>query len=284
MKYTNEHEMKINDSKTKAILFNNAVKSDFFPNLTLNDTPLEVVEEIRLLGVMVSSDLSWRSNTSTMCQKAYSRLWMLRRLKPLGASVDDLLDVYEKQIRCLLEFACAVWTPGISKDEINQIERVQKAAFSIILAKNYKNYENALTVLESDTLMDRRNQLNLKFAKKAFKSEKYNHWFCKSEPTLQQNKTRSIIPELIPVKARTQAFSKSPISYLTNLMNVSLRNWTCKANADNQSKCKVRIIGAEAIYCIHEHQFIVGWLQMFLTLLLVEIYHYYYYNYDVTAN
>ena len=105
MKYTNDHEMKINDSKTKAILFNNAVKSDFFPNLTLNDTPLEVVEEIRLLGVMVSSDLSWRSNTSTMCQKAYSRLWMLRRLKPLGASVDDLLDVYEKQICYLLEFA-----------------------------------------------------------------------------------------------------------------------------------------------------------------------------------
>ena len=93
MEYTNDHEMKINDSKTKAILFNNAVKSDFFPNLTLNDTPLEVVEEIRLLGVMVSSDLSWRTNTATMCQKAYSRLWMLRRLKPLGASVDDLLDV-----------------------------------------------------------------------------------------------------------------------------------------------------------------------------------------------
>ena len=79
MKYTNEHEMKINDSKTKAILFNNAVKSDFFPNLTLNDTPLEVVEEIRLLGVMVSSDLPWRSNTTTMCKKAYSRLWMLQR-------------------------------------------------------------------------------------------------------------------------------------------------------------------------------------------------------------
>ena len=59
IKYTNEHEMKINDGKTKAILFNNAVKSDFFPNLTLNDTPLEIVKEIQLVCVMVSSDLSW---------------------------------------------------------------------------------------------------------------------------------------------------------------------------------------------------------------------------------
>ena len=110
---------------------------------------------------MVRSDLSWRSNTSNICQKAYARLWMLRRLKPLGASISDLLDVYEKQIRCVLEFATAVWTPGLTKDEVNQIERVQKAAFSIILAEKYKSYERALKLLEMETLTDRRNDMNL---------------------------------------------------------------------------------------------------------------------------
>ena len=63
---------------------------------------------------------------------------MLRHLKALGASISDLLDVYEKQIRCVLEFATAVWTPGLTQDEVNQIERVQKAAFSIILKRNIK--------------------------------------------------------------------------------------------------------------------------------------------------
>ena len=57
---------------------------------------------------------------------------MLRRLKPLGASEEDLLDVYEKQIRSVLEFASPVWTSGLTNDEKNQIERVQKAAFSIL--------------------------------------------------------------------------------------------------------------------------------------------------------
>ena len=42
---------------------------------------------------------------------------MLRRLKPLGASEADLLDIYEKQIRCILEFAAAVWTSGLTNDE-----------------------------------------------------------------------------------------------------------------------------------------------------------------------
>ena len=120
--YSNDHQMQINEKKTKVILFNNAIKYDFLPKINLhNNSSLEVVEEVRLLGVMVRSDLSWRSNTSAMCQKAYARLWMLRRLKPLGASVDELLDVYDKQIRCITEFAVAVWTPGVTKDEVNQI-------------------------------------------------------------------------------------------------------------------------------------------------------------------
>ena len=109
-----------------------------------NDTPLEVVEEIRLLGVIVRSDLSWRSNTKAICQKAYARLWILRRLKPIGATIEELIDVYDKQIRCVVEFAAPVWTSGLTVAEVNQIERVQKAAFAIILADNYRNYKFAL--------------------------------------------------------------------------------------------------------------------------------------------
>ena len=41
---TSDHQMQINLDKTKVILFNNAVKSDFLPHLTLtddDDAPLE---------------------------------------------------------------------------------------------------------------------------------------------------------------------------------------------------------------------------------------------------
>ena len=222
MTYSDDHQMQINQSKSKVMLFNNAIKYDFLPKLSLqNDNPLEVVEEMRLLGVVVRSDLSWRSNTTAMCQKAYARLWMLRRLKPLGASVDELLDVYEKQIRCITEFSVAVWTSGITKDEVNQIERVQKAAFAIILAEKYKSYDNALIKLNRTTLSYRRKELNLKFANKCIKSEKYEHWFCINNPSDQISKTRSEQTELIPVQARTSSSANSPIAYLTRLINES---------------------------------------------------------------
>ena len=109
----------------------------------------------------------WRSNTLAMCQNAYSRLWMLRRLKPLGASVDKLLEVYDKQIRCMVEFPSPVWTPGITLEETNQIGRVQKATFDIILGNQYTSYARALTSLDRVTLSARRHDINLKFAHKS---------------------------------------------------------------------------------------------------------------------
>jgi hypothetical protein len=63
-----------------------------------------------------------------MCKAAYARLWMLRRLKPLGASNDELLDVYDKQIRCMLEFSTPVWTSGLTQAEETQIVNKQETA------------------------------------------------------------------------------------------------------------------------------------------------------------
>ena len=219
--YTDEHQMKLNQDKSKVILFNNAIKYDFHPKLTIeDDVQLQLVEEIRLLGVQVRSDLSWRSNTTAMCQSAYSRLWMLRRLKPLGASETELLDVYDKQIRCMLEFSTPVWTPGLTQAEVNQIERVQKAAFAIILSDKYSSYSRALNYFGRITLSARRTELNLKFANKCLKSDRYKHWFKLNEPSNQISKTRSIDDNyLVPVQGRTKGFLKSPIAYLTNLIN-----------------------------------------------------------------
>ena len=60
---------------------------------------------------------------------------MIRRLSKLGASQTDMLDVYNKQIRCVLELAVAVWTPGLTKQEGYQIDRVQKYALHFILGE-----------------------------------------------------------------------------------------------------------------------------------------------------
>ena len=89
------------------------------------------MEEIRLLGLIVRSDGKWSSNTKNMISKANKRLWTLRRLKNMGAKNSDLLDVYMKQIRCILELAVPAWQGALSQAEKIDLERIQKTACHI---------------------------------------------------------------------------------------------------------------------------------------------------------
>ena len=55
----------------------------------------------------------------------------------MGASRATLLDVYIKQVRSVVEYAAVVWNGGIILDNVAQLERVQRSAFSVILGKQY---------------------------------------------------------------------------------------------------------------------------------------------------
>ena len=215
--YAQENEMKLNFSKTKFMLFNPTKIYDFIPELVLEGYELETVEQMRLLGLTVRNDLSWRSNTDEMTTKGYSRLWIIKRLKKLGASQDDLKDIYCKQVRSILEFGVPVWNSGITKEQSNDIERVQKAFLHIILEKMYTNYETALETIGLETLQQRRLKLCENFVKKAVKDPKHKHWF--DEYNQCGPKTRSEKTKYITPLHRLERFHSSPIPYLTDILN-----------------------------------------------------------------
>ena len=121
--------------------------------------------------------MKWYANTSNLCRNGYGRLWMLRNLKKYGACTNDLLDIYIKQCRCVLELVAPVWSPGLTEVESKQIERVQKTAFSIILGRKYTSYSQALTDLKMVTLKERRLNLCISFGIKSQKHEKFQSWF-----------------------------------------------------------------------------------------------------------
>ena len=91
--YANDNKMKINFKKTKLMFFNPGTKRDIMPRFVFNGDELEVVEETKLLGIVLRSDLSWRSNTNYIVNRANKKLWTLRRLKRLGTKTSDLLDI-----------------------------------------------------------------------------------------------------------------------------------------------------------------------------------------------
>ena len=74
----------------------------------------------------------------------------------MGANSCILLDTYYKQIASVLEFACVVWSAGLTIENIAQIERVQKSVLGVILGSNYRTYEEACQELKVQTLTERR--------------------------------------------------------------------------------------------------------------------------------
>ena len=168
-----QNKLVINKKKTSVMIFNKSRKWDFPPEVCFSSgAQIEYVSETKLVGLVISEDLSWEKNTLYICQKARQKLWMLRRMHKLPFSIHQMFDFYIKEIRSIVELAVPVWHPGLTGKQTNEIERIQKLAMRIILQDNYTNYQNACNIFMTQTLKLRREKLCLNFARKNIKSEK----------------------------------------------------------------------------------------------------------------
>ena len=160
--------------------------------------------------------MKWKSNTEHMIKKANKRLWIIRRLRNLGANQENLVEVYILQVRCILELAVPAWQGSLTLAEKQDLERVQKTTCHIILGKDYVSYSQALRTLKIESLEQRRNKLCLKFALKAEKHEKFKNWF---KPSSKKVDTRSSVKKYCEAKANHTRFYKSPINFITRMLN-----------------------------------------------------------------
>ena len=76
----------------------------------ISGTLVERVSCYKLLGVIVSQDLTWNSHVHYILKKANSRLYALRQLKKAGLARHDLLQIYCSLIRPCIEYASPVWS------------------------------------------------------------------------------------------------------------------------------------------------------------------------------
>ena len=91
--------------------------------------------DLRLVGLILLDDLTWKANTDSLIKRAYAKLWIIRRLKQMGAETNILKLIYYRHVRSILEFGVPVWNGAISQKEVNMLERAQKIAIHIIYGK-----------------------------------------------------------------------------------------------------------------------------------------------------
>ena len=132
----------------------------------------------------------------------------------LDLDIFTLFDAYKKEVRSILELAVPVWHSSLTKKQSQDIERVKKIAFKILLGPCYVSYKQACHYLFTQTLEERRTKLCLKFARKNLKSE--NSMFTKDVKRLNTRQPTRVVKEY---KCRTARYYKSSIPYLARLLN-----------------------------------------------------------------
>ena len=94
--------MMINEKKCKTMIFNYTDNYQFTTRLTINNHQLDVIDSTKLLGTIISNDLSWDLNTAKIVKKANSRMQLLRKVVSFGTRQSELKDIYILFIRSLL--------------------------------------------------------------------------------------------------------------------------------------------------------------------------------------
>ena len=220
--YARNHKISVNHQKTKIMLFSRHIKYDFVPELQLIENQnIEVVEEMKIVGFVLRSDLKTCSNTSYIVKKAYGRMWILRRLKALGASRTRLLDVLQKQILSVLNLGVPAWDCLLTEQEKVDLERVLKTGLKIIWGPHYTRFEEIIREANLKTLRQVREKIVKQFLRKSIKHKKFSKWFVENTaPTVNTrapNRTK-----YKPVYAKKAFFKNSPIPVLTSMANTQV--------------------------------------------------------------
>lgn len=123
--------MALNAKETVAISFTNKKKPLNFP-YRLTNSEITESNEVKYLGVILTSNLSWEPHIATICSKAQKKLSFFKR-KLRNVPPEVKLTAYKTLIRPALEYAHIIWSPH-HKVLINKIERVQNLAVRFVFS------------------------------------------------------------------------------------------------------------------------------------------------------
>ena len=73
------------------------------------------MSQAKVLGVTISSELSWNAHVDEIISKARKRVYMIYQLKRAGINQNDLIRIYVSVIRYVVEYACPVWHTNLPK-------------------------------------------------------------------------------------------------------------------------------------------------------------------------
>ena len=84
---------------------------------------------------------------------------LLQKCKGLGATREEMRTLWISYCRSVLENSCVIWHSSLTEENANDLERTQKTFCKLTLKNKYDTYENALLLLNLQSLQERREEI-----------------------------------------------------------------------------------------------------------------------------
>lgn len=155
MQWSEEWQLKFNIEKCKVMhLGRNNSKGKYQLRMENQTKPLDITEEEKDLGVIITPDLKFSQHVARIAKKANSMIGLVRRsFRFMDSKMFVLL--YKAMIRSHLEYCHAVWNP-INKTDADLLEKTQRRATKIVPELRDLPYQERLKILKLPTLNYRR--------------------------------------------------------------------------------------------------------------------------------
>ena len=151
---SSENKLQLNERKCKEMRISFAKTAADFNPIVINEKAIEMVSNVKLLGLNISNDLKWNCHVAEISRKVSTRLYFLKQLKRAGVATKELVTFYTTCIRPIMEYACPVYHNSLPNYLSEELESLQKRAMRIVYP--FIDYYEALELAKLDTASKRR--------------------------------------------------------------------------------------------------------------------------------
>ena len=93
--WSDNNLFRLHDGKCKELRIDFKQNRSILSPISINDKQTEIVNEVKLLGMTLRSDLRWNSHVHNIISKCSKRLYLLTQLKRANVTKKDILQILQ---------------------------------------------------------------------------------------------------------------------------------------------------------------------------------------------
>ena len=144
-----KNSMVIHPDKTKYMVITTRQKHQITPltlNLEIDQTNIEQVNQHKMLGILIDSELNWNRHIEMLVKKISRNIFLITKLKK-DASADNLKLFFNAHIMSHLNYASTLYDQ-CSKDNLKQLNSIHRRAVKHLIMQPGQSTDEKLKILK----------------------------------------------------------------------------------------------------------------------------------------